>query len=681
MRPELQASFGEPSPERVVHGAHPDDRRFGLAPFARDQGEGSALPPSEPPVRAHELLEGRDLVGLGVVQAVDEDVGAVSEAVGAAQVVGRVGPEVEQRVPPGHTIVPESPPPARTQDQGAVTIRADHHEADAGMVDERSDQARVQALDLLDREPVVALGQGDQPEAAGGERVLVWALVVLASVVLLVSMIANWVQTQVLDSSEFANSTDEILQNKDVQEQLSIFAVDQLYANVNVQAQIEQKLPPPAQPLAAPVTAATRQLAVNVAETALASPRVQDLVATAINGAQQRFVNLIEDKGQFVSTQGGVVTLEYGSLVAEVASRLGVDPSTISQIQGFIQQYSTELKQRLTTIQGKIESTRATLSQAQAGTLSPEAQQNLTTLETDAAQLHATVASLEQKITGILPKVPAQLQSRLSDLQARLTQLDKRLATVQAQAAAVLKDPSQANIIKLDPTLASLQTRVTDLLNRQAVQHPGELVVMKSSQLSGLQDLVKALRNLGFVLPLLALVLYLAAIYLAKGWRRETLIAVGGGIVAATLLTLLARRLLGSAIDSSTASSDAVKPAITAVWNIISGWAARAGAVRARDRAGLHRRRAARGARPPRGRRATLPGAVPARAAGRRLCGSRLHLPALADVASHDQQPRSGPRGPHSRRAGRGRASRSCAGRRHGSFRPAQLTTKLRGES
>jgi hypothetical protein len=401
-------------------------------------------------------------------------------------------------------------------------------------------------------------------------RALVWSLVVLASVVLLVSMIANWVQTEVLDSGQFADNTDEILQNNDVQEQLSIFAVDQLYANVDVQTQIEQRLPPPAQPLAAPVTAATRALATNVAETALASPRVQELVATAINGAQQRFVSLIEDKGQFVSTQGGVVTLEYGSFVADLATRLGVDPSTISQIQGFIQQYSTELKQRLTTAQSQIETTRTALSQAQAGTLSPQVQQDLQTLQTDAAQLQATVRSLEQKVKGIQPKAPAQLQSKLSDLQGRLAQLDKRLTGVQRQAAAVLKDPSQANIIKLDPTLASLQTRVTNLLNRQAVEHPGEVVVMKSSELSGLQDLVSTLRNLGFVLPLLALVLYLAAIYLAKGWRREALIAAGGGILGATLLVLLTRRLIGGAVIDSVASSDAVKPAVTAVWDIIS---------------------------------------------------------------------------------------------------------------
>ena len=197
-------------------------------------------------------------------------------------------------------------------------------------------------------------------------------------------------------------------------------------------------------------------------------------------------------------------------------------------------------------------------------------QQNLQTLQTDAAALQATVQSLEQKIAGIQPKAPAQLQSRLSDLQGRLGDLDKRLTGLQRQITAVLKDPSQANILKLEPALASLQTRITTLLNRQAIQHPGELVVMKSSELSGLQDLVSTLRNLGFVLPLLALVLYLAAIFLAQGWRREALMAAGGGILGATLLTLLARRLLGSAVIDSTASSDAVKPAITAVWDIIS---------------------------------------------------------------------------------------------------------------
>src|SRR5262249_37728077 len=155
-------------------------------------------------------------------------------------------------------------------------------------------------------------------------------------------------------------------------------------------------------------------------------------------------------------------------------------------------------------------------------------------------------------------------------LQAQLAQLDTRVVALQKQTALVLKDPSQANILKLQPKLSQLQTRITTLQSRQALQHPGELVLMKSSQLSGIQDLVSLLRSLGFVLPLLTLLLYLGAIYLAKGWRRETMIAVGGGIVGGALTLLLTRQALGGAVVTRVAKSDTVKPAITAVWNIIS---------------------------------------------------------------------------------------------------------------
>ena len=430
-------------------------------------------------------------------------------------------------------------------------------------------------------------------------RALVWALVVLASIVLVVSMIANWVQTQVLNSERILQQhrQDPPEQGRPASSSASSPSTSSTPTSTSRPRSSRSCRPPPSR---SPLRSRRRPDSSPRTWRRRRSPRLKfrHLVATAINGAQQRFVSLIEDKGQFVSTQGGDVTLEYGSFVADLATRLGVDPSTISQIQGFIQQSSTELKQRLTTIQSKIESTRATLSQAQAGTLTPQAQQNLTTLETDAAQLRTTVASLQQKIAGIQPKAPAQLQGRLSDLQGRLAKLDIRLTTVQGQAAAVIKVPSQANIIKLDPTLASLQTRVTDLLNRQAVQHPGEIVIMKSSGLSGLQDLVRVLRNLGFVLPVLALLLYLAAIYLAKGWRRETLIAAGGGILGAALLVLLVRRVIGNGVIDSVASSDAVKPAISSVWNIISAGLRDRARVRARDRAGLHRRRAPCRARP-----------------------------------------------------------------------------------
>ena len=108
-------------------------------------------------------------------------------------------------------------------------------------------------------------GSGD-PEPKHRHRALVWPLIVLASVVLIFSIIANWVQTETLDTNQVKNTTDQILKDQDVQQALATYTVDQLYANVDVQGQIQKELPSAAQPLAVPVAAATRQLATNAAE-------------------------------------------------------------------------------------------------------------------------------------------------------------------------------------------------------------------------------------------------------------------------------------------------------------------------------------------------------------------------------------------------------------------------------
>jgi uncharacterized coiled-coil protein SlyX len=395
-------------------------------------------------------------------------------------------------------------------------------------------------------------------------------MIVVASVLLIFSITANWVQRAVLDTDELTNTSDEILGDQDVQDALSIYLVDQLYANIDVQGEIEEKLPDNAKALSAPVAAATRQLALNVSERALASPRVQELVSNSIRVSHGQFVRLIEDEGEFVSTTGAV-TLQYGDVIADLATRLGVDPETISRIRSLVQDLSKDLTQRLTAAQTSIKTVRAGLVDLQGGTLSPDLRQDLEALQTNTVELQAKIASLDTKLAGVQEKAPAQLQDRLAKLDQRLSDLDGRLTAVADRITAVLKDPEPANVDGLDAALASAQARVTAALDRQALQNPGQLVVMKSGQLDGVQTLVGALRNLGFVLPLLVLLLYLGAIYLAAGWRRQALIAAGGGILVATLLVILTRRLLGGAVVDSVAGSDTVKPAVQSVWDIVSG--------------------------------------------------------------------------------------------------------------
>jgi hypothetical protein len=247
----------------------------------------------------------------------------------------------------------------------------------------------------------------------------VWPLIVLASLVLILSIFANWVQRAALDTNQIKNTTSQILADADVQRALATFAVDQLYANVDVQGQIEKELPSAAQPLAIPVAAATRQLATNVAERALASPQVQSLVSSAIAGAQEQFASLIRDKGTFVSTTGGVVTLNYGSIVADLAARLGVSPETISKVQDVVQGFTQDLRQRLTSAKARIASARSALAKLEGGTLTPTLRRNLETLNSTASELVAKVASLETAIKGVEGSVPSQLKGRLSDLEGR----------------------------------------------------------------------------------------------------------------------------------------------------------------------------------------------------------------------------------------------------------------------
>jgi len=286
----------------------------------------------------------------------------------------------------------------------------------------------------------------------------VWSLIVLASVVLVLSLIANWVQTVALDTSQVKSTTDQILADQDVQQALATYTVDQLYANVDVQGQIANELPSSAKPLALPVAAATRQLATNAAERALASPQVQNLVSTAVAGAQKQFVDLVENKDQFVSTTGGNVTLEYGSLVADLATRLGVNPQTISKLQGIVQSFTQDLRQRLTTAQARIASVRSTLSQLQAGKLTPKLKQNLQALQKTTTELQGKIASLEQAIKGVEGSVPSQLKGRLTKLQGRLSDANARVTALKQRTAAVLASPSQANVTALDASLSSLQS-------------------------------------------------------------------------------------------------------------------------------------------------------------------------------------------------------------------------------
>jgi hypothetical protein len=157
----------------------------------------------------------------------------------------------------------------------------------------------------------------------GHPRVVV-TLLTVATLLTVVGIFSAWINRQALNTDNWVNTSTKLLQNEDIQGQLAIYLSDQLSANVNVEKELQKALPPKLAPLAAPVAGALEQLAPQAAEKALQNPKVQELWASANRAAHEALLKVINGGGSNLSTGGGEVTLNLGTLLGQISERLGV---------------------------------------------------------------------------------------------------------------------------------------------------------------------------------------------------------------------------------------------------------------------------------------------------------------------------------------------------------------------
>jgi hypothetical protein len=164
-------------------------------------------------------------------------------------------------------------------------------------------------------------------------RIVVWTLVVLASVLALVSILTTWVNRQMLDNSAWNKATTQVIEDPQVQASIAAFTIDQLYTNVNVAQALEQRLPKNLKPLAAPLAGALEQPATQGVQALLQRPRFQQVFVQASAVAHEKLVNVLENKtGHGIQTGNGVVTLDLHQLVVQLATRLGLSSSAIAKL-------------------------------------------------------------------------------------------------------------------------------------------------------------------------------------------------------------------------------------------------------------------------------------------------------------------------------------------------------------
>ena len=266
---------------------------------------------------------------------------------------------------------------------------------------------------------------------------LVWGLLVLATILLFVSSLTVWSKRQLLDDQAWADSSSQLLANDEVRGAIAQKISDGLFQRIDVEAQLRERLPERSK-AAAPVLAAALQNSVGpaAANRLLERPRVQALWENANKRAHAAVVRVLEGKelgkNGNISTANGNVTLDLRPAITRLATRLGLE----------------------------------------------------------------------------------------------------------------------------------------DKLKANADPNAGQLVIMKSSQLSAAQTAVKILKALSSLLVIAVVALYALAIYLARGRRRLLLGATGASLVFVGLLIASLRRFVGGAVVDALVKTEANKHPVSVIWGL-----------------------------------------------------------------------------------------------------------------
>jgi hypothetical protein len=157
-------------------------------------------------------------------------------------------------------------------------------------------------------------------------------LIVLASLIGFFSVFALWVKRQALETETWTETSSKLLENEEIRDAIADFLITQLYANVDVQGEIEKRLPPEVKGLAGPAAGGLRQAGGEVARTALEQPKVQAAWENANRTAHKQLLAVIDDESAAVSTTGGAVTLDLKAILGTVASQVGISQGLVDKL-------------------------------------------------------------------------------------------------------------------------------------------------------------------------------------------------------------------------------------------------------------------------------------------------------------------------------------------------------------
>jgi hypothetical protein len=155
-------------------------------------------------------------------------------------------------------------------------------------------------------------------------RRLAQVLVAVGTLLTILAIFAVWAERQALNTNEWVDTSGKLLNDDKIDSALAEYMVNQLYTSVDVQSEIAAALPPRAAPLAAPIAGGLRQLAVQLAERGLQSPRFEAAWKNANRTAHLALIDLIDGNGDIAKANGDRITLDLQPLLQQVSDQAGL---------------------------------------------------------------------------------------------------------------------------------------------------------------------------------------------------------------------------------------------------------------------------------------------------------------------------------------------------------------------
>jgi hypothetical protein len=178
---------------------------------------------------------------------------------------------------------------------------------------------------MASTDPASASGTpGHAGAPGGGHPRWALALVVLGGLLTFAAIFSIWINRQALNTDNWVNTGNRLLENEAVRTRLSEYLAEQLFDQVDLGAELKAALPPRLAPLAGPAAGGLEQVAPRVAERILASAPFQAVWERANRTAHEALLRILDGETGPVATQGGKVVLELRPAVDRLAERFGI---------------------------------------------------------------------------------------------------------------------------------------------------------------------------------------------------------------------------------------------------------------------------------------------------------------------------------------------------------------------